>query len=599
MKSISVLVVLACGLLDIGGAVWPTAGSPQPHHAAAPSPMPAPIVQPARLDPYGGFQGLPAPGGATGFFRLEKIGPRWLLVTPEGNVFWMLAAYGLDITDGGTKYIETLKKKYKSPEGMPWWPFVSQGARRLRSWGFNALGEYCTYYALPVPTFNRSEVNPERMPFIRLIRPSWYGLTSGSFKDIIYGTDPAVYTGWRGGHFPDVFDPNFETFARKLATDEAREFTEPLTGSPWLIGTTTDDGDDTYGFGPGPGTNQDKVHEHLGWMVAATAPSQTQNRSVGAKYQDTVVYTKAAWRNHLVEKYETIANLNAAWGSNYTTFDSAGGWPKRKTSGTGLLDEDGSGPWMGKDFYTLSDTNENLRADMDDFLYKLADKYFSSVARAIRAYVPHHLVFTPAAINAGARPQILRAAGQHVDAIQVWVVPTTARTWLANAYQVSGRPVFVWSTFTSQADSALSATRGWGPAYDYATQEERGQAYQQYLQELLSVRAEDGAYPVLGIDWWAWTDKVTGGESMNFGLVSNLDNAYDGREAAMASGSDPWGYPVGGEKKNFGDFLSQVAAANAQIRATLEAELAGSETQFRQRSKKAAPPEPAKKRGKP
>ena len=64
-----------------------------------------------------------------------------------------------------------------------------------------------------------------------------------------------------------------------------------------------------------------------------------------------------------------------------------------------------------------------------------------------------------------------------------------------------------------------------------------------------------------------------GGEGNNFGLVTNRDNAYDGKEAVIAAGQDPWGHPTGGEKGNYGDFLSRVTRTNASIGHTLRKEL--------------------------
>jgi hypothetical protein len=39
------------------------------------------------FDQYGGLTALPSPNPATGFFRIEKIGNRWVLVDPDNNAF--------------------------------------------------------------------------------------------------------------------------------------------------------------------------------------------------------------------------------------------------------------------------------------------------------------------------------------------------------------------------------------------------------------------------------------------------------------------------------------------------------------------------------
>jgi len=61
-------------------------------------------------------------------------------------------------------------------------------------------------------------------------------------------------------------------------------------------------------------------------------------------------------------------------------------------------------------------------------------------------------------------------------------------------------------------------------------------------------------------------------EKLNWGLVSPHDNPYDGKSATIkGAGPDQWGYPTGGERANYGDFLSAVSTANRLV----ESQLAG------------------------
>jgi hypothetical protein len=76
---------------------------------------------------------------------------------------------------------------------------------------------------------------------------------------------------------------------------------------------------------------------------------------------------------------------------------------------------------------------------------------------------------------------------------------------------------------------------------------------------------------VVGIKLWSYSDSW--GEKANWGLVSLSDNAYDGREAVRARGVDPWGYPTGGEERDYGDFVSAVSRINAVTRDHLATEL--------------------------
>ena len=54
-------------------------------------------------------------------------------------------------------------------------------------------------------------------------------------------------------------------------------------------------------------------------------------------------------------------------------------------------------------------------------------------------------------------------------------------------------------------------------------------------------------------------------ERANWGRVSMMDNAYDGVEAGITAGIDAWGYPTGGEEKNYGDFLGPAREMNYSI----------------------------------
>jgi len=530
-------------------------------------------------DRYGGLEVRVA--NPTGFFRVGRFGNRWLLVTPEGNAFWMLAVYVVGRSDYGSPNEPKLAAKYNRTDSLGF-EFAAQAVRRLRAWGFNTIGEYSENYAYPVPTVGRQEANTVQMPFIRLLRPSYYGLLNqwklapGPFKDIVIGTDAIIYNGWRGSTFPDVFDPNFALYAKGMAGElyavEQRgpTFTRnssrgglphpSLAREPWLVGTTMDDADDLYGFGPGtevPAWNG-VVHSHLGWLAAVTAPTQSENRRLKMKYSDPTVYTKRVWRDFIKRKYGLLSRLNAAWGSSYTSWDSSGGWP----NGKGVLDESGKNKWMGRDFDALSDANPQTAKDLDEFLGVIADKYFETLSTVIRRATPSHLVFGPAMLNGHkglSRAPILRAAGQYCDVVQVNQDPYRPEL-IGMTYQRTQKPMYTWMGFKANPDSGMYAHSS---TNSVNSQAERAALYKREVEMLFSTRSSDGVNPMVGLDWWEFADKW--GEKANWGLVSSRDNAYDGREAVIARRTDPWGYPSGGEDRNYGDFLTTVKGTNSEL----------------------------------
>jgi len=121
-------------------------------------------------------------------------------------------------------------------------------------------------------------------------------------------------------------------------------------------------------------------------------------------------------------------------------------------------------------------------------------------------------------------------------------------------------PWINWAGFFANADSAESAYIT--PNAAYSTQEARGAAYQNMVDAFVNAKdTATGSYHVVGFDWWGMYDMD--GQQANWGLLTPLDNPYDGKSASIVgSGKDPWGYPTGGEKANYGDFIDDVTAAN-------------------------------------
>lgn len=75
---------------------------------------------------------------ATGFFRVEQIGGRWWLITPDGNCFISIGMNHFDLTL--LKYpdnIHVWKTQYGDSEEQ----YLRSGiAQPLREWGFNMIG---------------------------------------------------------------------------------------------------------------------------------------------------------------------------------------------------------------------------------------------------------------------------------------------------------------------------------------------------------------------------------------------------------------------------------------------------------------------------
>jgi hypothetical protein len=169
-------------------------------------------------------------------------------------------------------------------------------------------------------------------------------------------------------------------------------------------------------------------------------------------------------------------------------------------------------------------------------------------------------------MGACTRPQTLQAAGQYLDVVEISAEQSAEMAALPAAYNTAQKPIVLWSTYTSQAASSMTEASQGAPI-DQPTQLARGQQYSTYLNALLNIQGSDGSYPIMGVKWWTWTDDV--GAQQNYGLVSSKDNAYDGLEDVVAPGINSFGFPIGGEVNNYGNFLGTVTQQNLSVMRTI------------------------------
>lgn len=297
----------------------------------------------AGLDAYGGDVNHPCNSGATGYFYIhqDSSDKRWWFCDPAGNRFFMLAVQVVDETDAAG-YPQVLKNKYGANE----FGEFSQLLSRLSSYGFNTVGDDSSWYALPIAT-PAGPGNPVQQPFIWQIHPSdGFKNANYPFKDVVSLTSNA-YTGFRVDSFPDVFDPNYVSYANSIGPgaspwggSQPFPSMSALDASPWLLGIDLDDGDRTWGF-KNSTTVGSGVGPHTGWLVAADAPYQIYSGRFDILYTDPVVHIKAElakWLQQTADSgpgYTSISKLNAAWGSNYSTFGSSGTTVTGEVIGTG------------------------------------------------------------------------------------------------------------------------------------------------------------------------------------------------------------------------------------------------------------------------
>jgi hypothetical protein len=523
------------------------------------------------LDRYGGCTEVHVGGNTSGFFRVQKLGNRWVFVTPEGNAFWMRSVY-----HATESFLEpgVIAAKYRGDVNL----WATQRNRRLLSWGFNTLGEYTSTRGLPVPVWGGRTGDGVKLPFVLMLNTSLDAFLSPArlelpdpLKDIVAGVPQSSYNGYRAP-LGDFYAPLFATAVQKEVAYWSKAFGDGFADKPWIVGITPDDADKMFGFKSRSG-GVFLPYPHPGFFVATAkflyTPAEHPQRQ---SWQDPKLYSKYAWIAFLKAKYgSSVAALNTAWntGGFYTSFDDAGGYGV----GTGVIDEDGRHTtWVG----TMTGNYDNPRAspgfkaDLDAFLYQFTKQYAKVTVAGIRAVDKNHLIFGPAALNNfgnKARDEVLRGlADGGIDVFQWNYDPRTGKMTENNqSYDLVGKPAFVWYTVSANADSPWTGAKPWWGAPDFRTQQERGDHYAADVAKFLSARGANGDYYMVGIDWWELIDTTKRNEAANMGLITRKDNAYDGREAVTAKAVDPWGLPVGGEARDYGDFLSAVVKANKSV----------------------------------
>jgi hypothetical protein len=656
-----------------------------------------------QLDQFGGAVDKKCALGPRPHWYTEKIQGHWWFCTPDGNAFYMQSVWNAT-TPGGTPGAQKLGGTLSSAQTRM--PVL---VRRLKNWGFNALDFYSSRYGSPTAN---SHLQPEySVPVImgESIRPSYYGLSNANnlIAQPLKAFDVMTWiNGQRSGawRLQDIFDAQYKAYLTGLLKNTSNNtvnhvFTATPEKQKWVIGWSVDDTDWLSGFGAGPdfvtsvdgaaSTSNFKRHQHAGLMALYTSPVQGASARApvadsGIIYQDPrkvkincngaedpvdamsvtarpadVICTKYALQKFLQAKYGTIAALNAAWGSKYTTFGSSGSTVKNhlvattngsntvtatipnisatrqitpfslrvyvngvyvaadaryftdwaftcavapgSTSGyvwgpslqgsfatnncpnpinyatgaitlkfdtappagqqirldytingwgrgKGLMDEAGKSPWLvnidlrGTDSFLLSTIDQDIKADLDTFLYRYAYRYFKDVRDAIDELTPGcnrsipgtcFLYTGPSYLGTWGSPayrQVIQAAAEIVDVYPYYTLPDYLPDYQERVnflYQYWGdKPIISWEGFTGGNDSPFPADGGNQVRPRDNTQADRGAQYKRMTNAMLQMQYPNGSYPGIGIRYWDMQGSSS--EVMNWGFLTPNDDPLDG-----------------------------------------------------------------------
>ncbi len=479
---------------------------------------------------YGGWLSGPKLE-ATGYFRTEKVNDKWSLVDPDGYLY---LATGIDIIrlsnsstitgfDFKQEFIVQPTKDNVTPEDsqklnrvsddaiasrfvasnmrtdmFSWLPSYDEplgkhfGYRRSAHSGPLKHGETYSFYSanLERKYGEQPEGYMQAWEDTTVNRMLNWGFTSlGNWTDPRYYDNnkiPFFANGWIIGNYktvssgddfwapmPDVFDPEFET--RAMAT--AKVIYDEVKGNPWCVGIFVDN---EKSFG-----RSDSTESRYG-IVVNTLTKDGAN-----------VPTKAEFTRLMQHKYGDISKLNQAWNKSIANWD---------------------------EFNNGIDSSINNPVQIADYgilLTAYADKYFSTVNKAVKHYMPNHLYLGSRFPDWGMPREVVNASAKHVDVISFnsYKEGLTKKSW-AFLKEID-MPSIIGEFHIGAKDSGL-----YHPGLILASdQQDRAQMYKDYMKSVI-----DNPY-FIGAHWFQYIDSpITGraydGENYNVGFVSVTDTPY-------------------------------------------------------------------------
>jgi hypothetical protein len=429
---------------------------------------------------------------------VEKHEGKWWLVDPEGRLFW---SHGIDcvrmenitpITDRKHWFADLPGKD--SPfalflgrgnwaphgyyKGKPYETFNFTGANLLRKYGEDWRRTSAEIVHQRLRSWGMNTIANWSDPTVCLMRKTPYTATVNFKSRALEGSEGY----W--GKFADVFDPSFTSALRKAMAAQKGK----AAGDPWCVG---------YFLG-----------NELSWgnetSLAAAALASPADQPA-----------KKAFLQQLQEKYSSIDQLNAAWGTHHASWQA--------------LAESRTPPDAKK-----------AGADLGAFYTATAERFFQCCRDAVKEVDREGLYL--GCRFAWANKRAIRAAGKYCDVVSF------------NRYQRSvsdlrlpegvERPVVIGEFHFGALDRGMFHT-GLVPT---ASQAERAAAYTRYVQSAL-------ANPlVVGTHWFQYGDQATtgrgDGENYQIGFVDICDTPYpETIQACREVGYRLYGERFGGATK--------------------------------------------------
>jgi hypothetical protein len=417
------------------------------------------------------------------FFHAEKVNGRWWLISPDGHRFISKGVTTVQIAPDvmqGTDtspYLEANKAKYGNP--IAWRKAV---ATRLIGWGFNTLGAWSD------DAVSEVTVDGKRLAYDPIVD-----------LGARFVAQKQRGAAWLHGIFPDVFDPDFEPMAHRLASERCT----PRAGDRWLLGWFTDN---ELRWGPDWRGSDELLTMFL--SLPANVPG------------------KKAAVELMRERYGSVTNFNAVWKTTCESWDEL-----TQTNSV-------HAPVARKAIYAQNQETERQAneadpkraafvADCEAFLARLAERYFRITSEAIRAADPNHMNFGCRFAYVPPQP-VIAVAAKYLDAISFNCYRPDPREVISR-YSTFGKPLIIGEFSFRSEDSGLPNTKGAGPKVK--SQAERAAAFKNFVT--LALQNPN----LVGYHWFEHCDEPKegrfDGENSNYGVVNIHDDVYEELTRAM------------------------------------------------------------------
>ncbi|MCU0791620.1 MAG: beta-galactosidase [Opitutaceae bacterium] len=411
---------------------------------------------PASFNRFGGWNAGPQLE-ATGFFRVEKYKGRWWFVDPEGRLFFSHGANSIGF-EQSTPILHNGKSR---ADLFAWTPSETDIPDAISQHSYHFMR--ANLYRKFGPDW---KAKAHERVHSRLRRVGMNTIGAWSDKEL-YDNPKTPYTHiihvWSGAKplGKKVADPFAPDFAQRVEDGLQKLF--PRGEDPWCVGVFIDN--------------------EIGWHEKFAENTLLGDADMPARQ------AAIAW---LREKHSTIEKLNAAWGTQYESWDA---------------------------FTVLPEKSAAFDADLKGIKRLIANRYYQVCRDTMRKVLPRHL-YLGSRIHS-ASDEILEEAARFVDVFSVNRYMPLAVTKLPEGFD---KPCLIAEFHFGAPDRGVPGT---GLSY-VGDQMARSRAYASYVLDAVLQPN------IVGTHWFAYTDQSAAGrwsagrngENYQVGFVDVTDTLY-------------------------------------------------------------------------